>query len=33
MRAFAESVIRGLSTGSVYALLALGFVITTRPPG
>jgi branched-chain amino acid transport system permease protein len=27
MRDFAESVIRGLGTGSVYALLALGFVI------
>ena len=27
MRGFLESVIRGLGTGSVYALLALGFVI------
>jgi branched-chain amino acid transport system permease protein len=27
MRAFVESVLRGLGTGSVYALLALGFVI------
>jgi len=27
MRAFVESVIRGLGSGSVYALLALGFVI------
>jgi branched-chain amino acid transport system permease protein len=27
MRAFVESVLRGLGTGSIYALLALGFVI------
>jgi branched-chain amino acid transport system permease protein len=27
VRAFAESVLRGLGTGSIYALLALGFVI------
>ena len=33
MTEFLESVLRGLGTGSVYALLALGFVIIYKSTG